>query len=250
MQSKLIFLLRFAAIAGFLLTANFAEAQRRSGPSAPTGPKAHIVSFGFWGDQSVFLSEARGAAAILSARFNGGGRAVVRANSRGGAPANAGSLHAAVQAAARRMDQEQDVLFVFLTSHGTRAGIAVRGGGYQATLTPGEVGSILEQSGARYRVLIVSACYSGVFTGLASSNTAVITASTAWRTSFGCQDGVAWTYFGNAFFNQALRRTADLQAAYTEAVELVTAREQREGFTPSYPQFSGGSGVLAHLRGR
>ena len=60
----------------------------------------------------------------------------------------------------------------------------------------------------------------------------------------------AWTYFGNAFFNQALRRTADLQAAYTEAVELVTAREQREGFTPSYPQFSGGSGVLAHLRGR
>jgi Peptidase C13 family len=58
----------------------------------------------------------------------------------------------------------------------------------------------------QHRVVIVSACYSGVFVGpLANDNTLVITAAYFDHSSFGCQDKVKWTYFGDAFFNRALR---------------------------------------------
>ena len=66
---------------------------------------------------------------------------------------------------------------------------------------------MLEASGARYRIVIILACYSGVFSPvLASPSTLVITGAAADRSSFGCEDGATWTYFGDAFYNQALRR--------------------------------------------
>ena len=215
---------------------------------AQARPKAAIVSFGLWGSQSVFASESSKAAALLAARFNGTGRVITRANSRSGAPANAASLNAAVQAAARRIDPASDVLIVFLTSHGTPQGIGVQGGRAEGIMSPAEVGAILDNSGVTHRVLIVSACYSGVFTSLSSSSTLVITAASSRRASFGCKDGNVWTYFGEAFFAQALRRTNDLREAYDTAVEIVAAREARERFPASNPQFSGGRAVLARLR--
>ncbi len=82
---------------------------------------------------------------------------------------------------------------------------------------------------------------------LANPSTLVITAAAADRPSFGCEDGATWTYFGDAFYNQALRRGAKLDTAFGEAKRLVTDRERREGFAPSQPQIAGGSLVLRHL---
>ena len=84
---------------------------------------------------------------------------------------------------------------------------------------------------------------------LANPSTLVITAAAANRPSFGCEDGATWTYFGDAFYNQALRRHVALDAAFAEAKRLVTDRERREGFEPSKPQMTGGSLVLQLLRG-
>jgi hypothetical protein len=107
---------------------------------------------------------------------------------------------------------------------------------------------MIDASGARYRIVIISACYSGVFVPvLANPHTLVITAAAADRPSFGCEDGATWTYFGDAFYNQALRRGAKLDAAFAEAKRLVTERERRDGFAPSEPQIAGGSLVLGLL---
>ena len=59
-----------------------------------------------------------------------------------------------------------------------------------------------------------------------------------------------WTYFGDAFFNVALRSADNLQDA--RARTLVRERETREGFTPSNPQMAGGENVQPLLvpRGR
>jgi hypothetical protein len=103
-------------------------------------------------------------------------------------------------------------------------------------------------SGARYRVIIISACYSGVFArALADPRTLVITAAAPDRSSFGCEDGATWTYFGDAFFNQALREATTLDEAFCRARAIVSARERREGFEPSKPQMAGGSEVLRLL---
>jgi hypothetical protein len=118
-------------------------------------------------------------------------------------------------------------------------------------ITPDSMRRLLQESGARYRVVIVSACYSGVFADkLADERTLVITAAAADRSSFGCRDRASWTYFGDAFFNKALRSENRLDVAFEKARALVAQREKREGFVPSNPQIAGGSEVLARLSAR
>jgi hypothetical protein len=118
-------------------------------------------------------------------------------------------------------------------------------------VTPGDVKTLLAETGAQHRVVIVSACYSGVFANqLADDRTLVITAAAADKPSFGCRDGATWTYFGDAFFNKALRGERRLDAAFERARGLVTQRERREGFDPSNPQIAGGARVLERLGAR
>ena len=137
---------------------------------------------------------------------------------------------------------------VVLTSHGSPEGLAIVAGNVSQTLTPPDLRSMHDASGAKYRVVIISACYSGVFLpALANARTLVITAAAADRSSFGCEDRARWTYFGDAFFNRALRRAPDLETAFDIARRIVTAREQQEGFEPSNPQMAGGSEVEALL---
>jgi hypothetical protein len=149
------------------------------------------------------------------------------------------------------MDPDNDVLVVVLTSHGSPEGLAVVAGNFSQTLTPPDLRSMLDASGAKYRVVIISACYSGVFVpALADPRTLVVTAAAADRSSFGCEDRAKWTYFGDAFFNRALRLAPDLGSGFDVARTLVIAREQREGFEPSNPQMAGGAEVLALLARR
>jgi hypothetical protein len=100
------------------------------------------------------------------------------------------------------------------------------------------------ETGVRHKVVIISACYSGVFfPRLANPDTLVITAADANHPSFGCEDKAMWTYFGDAFFNVALRRAESLKDAFATARALVGKRELREHFEPSDPLMAGGANV-------
>jgi Peptidase C13 family len=205
--------------------------------------KVTVVSFGLFGDQGVFRSEASGAAQIVASRF-GGGPVVVRFNTKTGGGATIGALAATLQAEAKKMNGESDILFLILTSHGSRDGLAVTAGRLTETLKPPHLAEMLERTGVRYKVVIISACYSGVFIPpLANADTLVITAADANHASFGCEDKAKWTYFGDAFFNIALRRATDLRDAFLVARALVSKRELRQGFDPSHPQMAGGGNV-------
>ena len=195
--------------------------------------KVSVVSFGLFGDQGVFRSEATGAAQVVADRF-GGSPVNVEYNSRKGGGATIEALTASLQAAAQGMDAESDILFLILTSHGSHAGLAVKAGRLRQTLTPSKLAGMLARTGVRHKVVVISACYSGVFIPrLASPDVLVITAADANHPSFGCRDKAKWTYFGDAFFNVALRRAKDLKAAFDVARALVLKRELRERFEPS-----------------
>jgi Peptidase C13 family len=129
----------------------------------------------------------------------------------------------------------------------------VQAGRREETLSPGALAGMLSHTGIKHRIVVISACYSGVFVGpLANDNTMVITASDFDHSSFGCQDKVKWTYFGDAFFNTALRHTADLRSAFATALKLISVREKHEGLVPSNPQIAGGKNIdilLAERRG-
>ena len=115
-------------------------------------------------------------------------------------------------------------------------------------MTPDDVRHLLNEARAQHRVVIVSACYSGVFVKpLANDNTIVLTAADAKNTSFGCADGREWTYFGDAFFNQSLKPGRDFKAALTEARGLIAGWEKRDKFTPSNPQGHFGAALVEKL---
>ena len=167
--------------------------------------KVSIVSFGLFGDQGVFRSEATGAAQVVAGRF-GSGPVDVQYNSKKGGGATIEGLAMSLQVAANGMDVENDVLFLILTSHGSSAGLAVKAGRLTQTLTPSKLADMLARTGVRHKVVVISACYSGVFIPrLANPDMLVITAADADHPSFGCRDKAKWTYFGDAFFNAALR---------------------------------------------
>ena len=128
------------------------------------------------------------------------------------------------------MDRDSDILFLFLTSHGSPDGLAITAGRRADTLKPSTLAEMLDQTGVQHKVVIISACYSGVFIPrLANADTLVITAADADHASFGCEDKAQWTYFGDAFFNIALRQSKTLKDAFLLARTLVSKREKRRG---------------------
>ncbi|QRM30719.1 C13 family peptidase [Microvirga sp. VF16] len=217
-------------------------------PQRPGQVDVYILSFGLWGPQSVFESEAKGAARILEGQFGSKGRSIVLFNTKRRAGATAQTLVAATRAVGQTLDPAEDIVALVLTSHGAPEGIGLVAGRNASLMTPSDVRALLDQTRAQHRVVIVSACYSGVFAReLADARTLVITAAAADKPSFGCRDGATWTYFGDAFFNKALRGERRLDVAFERARGLVTQRERREGFDPSNPQIAGGSQVLERL---
>jgi Peptidase C13 family len=212
--------------------------------------KVGVVSFGLFGDQGVFRREATGAAQIIASRFETG-PIDVQYNFRKGGAATIGGLARSLQRAANGLDAENDVLFLVLTSHGSPDGLVVRAGRRTQTLTPSQLADMLARTGVRHKVVVISACYSGVFVRrLASPDLLVITAADADHASFGCEDKARWTYFGDAFFNVALRHATSLQDAFFAARALISKRERREDFEPSNPQMAGGANVQPLLVAR
>src|SRR5262249_50843933 len=158
------------------------------GSLAHADAKVSVVSFGLFGDQSVFRSEATGAAQIVADRF-GKGPVDVQFNSKRGGGATGDALARALQGAAKGIDAASAVLFVIRTSHGSPAGLAVKAGRVTQTLTPPNLAAMLARTGVRHKVAVISACYSGVFIPhLASPDMLVITAADANHPSFGCRD--------------------------------------------------------------
>ena len=149
------------------------------------------------------------------------------------------------------MNADEDTLFLFLSSHGYRDHrlSAVQPPLELASLTPTALARLLQDAGIKWRVIVVSACYSGGYIEpLRDDNTIVITASAAERTSFGCETGRDFTYFGEAYFRDALERTRSFTQAFELAKASVAKREADEGLTPSLPQMWVGRAIGERLQ--
>ena len=84
---------------------------------------------------------------------------------------------------------------------------------------------------------MVSACYAGSFIApVADIRTVVITAASKSRPSFGCGADRDLTYFGEAFYRDAMPKAPSLREAFEAARRDITAREKAERERPSNPQ--------------
>ncbi len=187
------------------------------------------------GSQEVFRREVDFVQAQFDARFGTRGHSIQLINSRNTvaqAPlATVTSIRRAVAAIAARMDRERDILFVYLTSHGSRDHrllLDLQG----MTLPPlaaEELGRILRDSAIRWKVVVVSACYGGGFIEpLDDGHTLILAAARRDRRSFGCSDDNDFTYFGRAYFEQALPAAHSFEDAFARARVLIDEWEERD----------------------
>ena len=214
---------------------------------------AYVVVIALDSD-AVFSREAREAGRVLASRFDAAGRTIVLANdegaSKGDGPGSPQTLAMSLRRAAELMDRNEDVLILYSTSHGAPdAGLVYkdeqRGTGF---VSPAQLAEMLRTLGIRNRLIILQACFAGQFVpALKDANTIIVTAAARDRTSFGCQAGNDWTYFGDALINHALRQPLPFDVQVRRAVALIAAAEEREKLDPSNPQVSIGSDTTKWL---
>jgi len=223
-------------------SARIAGAVERVIPSSGSGPSVFYVGFAGDGDQAIFKREALFAQTVFAEHFGSGERSVELINDvddRDSFPiATISGLTQTLKLLGAHMNTEEDVLVLMLTSHGSRDSLVVSNGTVPLLqLDPADLRQALDESGIKWRVIIISACYSGIFVEpLKTDWTLIATASDAGHTSFGCADDRDLTYFGEAFLKDSVPTTTSLEAAFKKAVDLIQHREGAEHLEHSNPQ--------------
>ncbi|MDR2678328.1 MAG: C13 family peptidase [Zoogloeaceae bacterium] len=218
--------------------------------------KKEIFFLGLGGsEQGVFMRETMTVETLFKERFATTNHSIILVNNAATVErlplANTESLRQALKRIGQQMNGAEDLLFLFMTSHGSRApsfSISLWPFNF-SDITPETLKTLLDESGIQNRVVVVSACYSGAFIPkLADKHTLVITASAADRNSFGCNDTNDLTDFGRAYFDEALRQTRSFSEAFTRAKTTIARREREAGLTPSLPQIAGGQALKFEFR--
>ena len=222
---------------------------------APGVTETFFLGFAGYGQQQVFAREIALAAEVVGEAFDGHHGSLRMVNDHQDLETWPIATEPALRYALRQLGKvmgAEDVLFLTLSSHGERdAAIKITNAGLPpAKLRADALADMLRESGIRWHVVVVSACYSGAFVdALAGERTTVIAAAAADRKSFGCDDRRHLTYFGEAFFRDALPGATSLPAAFEVARAEIARREQRLGAVPSHPQARFGAEIEKKLTG-
>ena len=198
-------------------------------------------------EQNVFRSEINKVRELFDVRFGTSGHSLSLINNTYSwldePIATKTSILRGLKTIGKQMNADEDVLFMTLSSHGDQDFIHLSNPPLAMdNLDATWLREALNASGIRWRVIVVSACYSGSFIDeLASPTTVIITASAADKMSFGCTNSAEMTYFGQAFFAESLRGNTSFEAAFKDARLRVNERETAMGFEPSEPQMVIGS---------
>lgn len=232
----------------------------RLAPQRPGQADLYFLGAAPYAGQQTFMLELASVRRLLEDSFDIAGRAVSlmnHASALGAAPlATATNLRLALMALADTMNVEEDVLMLFLTSHGSAdhelsfdfPPLQLR------QVNPTALSRMLADSGVKWKIIVISACYSGGFIeSLRDDNTLVITAADATHASFGCEAESDYTWFSRAYFDQALREQAaggsySFIAAFERARALVAEREKEAGYEPSNPQMFVGAAMREKLK--
>lgn len=233
-----------------LLEYRLAELQ----PERPGVEDLYFIGVAPYGMQDTFASELSVVKRLMDGRFDTGGRSLVLVNHPATLQeqplATVTNLRGAIERIAAGINTEEDVLFLFLTTHGTEEHELVFGLPplQLQQLTPTALARVLDDSGIKWKVVVISACFSGGFIEpLKDDHTLIVTASDDSHQSFGCEYDSDFTWFSKAYFDQALRRTFSFTEAFGSARAAIAEREKGRGLAASNPQMYVGPAMKGKL---
>jgi len=214
----------------------------------------YFLGLAGYADEDVFMNEAMRAKELFDEQFDTRERSLLLINNDETVEylplANAHNLESAVMALAETMNPEEDILFLMLSSHGSEDHkLAIDY--YPLDMNdigPGKIKTILDNAGIKWRVIVISACYSGGFIEpLIDENTLIMTASDKDKNSFGCGHDGDYTYFGEALFGKHLKLERNFSTAFYAAKKDIEARETEESINASMPQIRIGKNIEKQL---
>ena len=214
----------------------------------------YFVGVGAYARQDVFLKETNFAKNLFDRRFDAQGRSINLINhlsTYADSPlATSTNLEETLRYMGSIMNKDEDILILYMTSHGSRD--------HEFSMsfwplplndiTPAMLRKYLDDSGIKWRVVMISSCYAGGFVEpLKNDYSAIATAAAPDRKSFGCGNENDFTYFGEALLKNQLQSEYSLPIAFSQATAEITARETREKLTASKPQFVIGRSIAPVL---
>jgi hypothetical protein len=217
-------------------------------------PNLYVVAFAGDAGEDVFRNEVEYAAKLFPTRFGAATHTLVLENNPaalGTRPlASWSNLELALDGLAHVMHPDEDILMLYVTSHGSEDHYLL------VDMDPvpldqigaNDLADILGEHAFRWKVVVVNACYSGGFVPpLRGDGTLVITAARSDRSSFGCGSDSDITYFGKAWLVDALNHTDSFVDAFERARKTIAGWERQDKLTPSEPQIDVGKGIAAQL---
>jgi hypothetical protein len=136
--------------------------------------------------------------------------------------------------------------FLYFTSHGNQNGVLIG----NAIVDPRTIARLVNDACAdRMTVVVISACYSGVFIpALQTENRMIFTAARPDRSSFGCGEANMYTFFDQCFL-ESIPQSRDFPGVAANVQDCVARREVAERVSPSSePQVSLGYNIAQSLR--
>ncbi len=218
--------------------------------------KVELYFLGIAGDgsQAVFRREINFVKRQFDSRFKTAGKSIALINAKQTIEeiplATVTSITKSLQKIAQKMDVDNDILFIYMSSHGSKK---FNFSLHQPAMKLPDISAqtlhrILNDLPIRWKVIVVSACYSGGFIrALKSEKNLIITAAAAEKTSFGCSNEAEFTYFGEAYFKDALSQTNNFETAFGIAQEIVKRREKDKDYDHSDPQINKPKAILEQL---
>jgi hypothetical protein len=204
--------------------------------------------------QDTFYAELASVKELLEERFDAAGRSIALINNAATLKdhpiASASNLRSTLAHLGNTINTDEDIVLLHIATHGSND--------YRlvldlpplelAQLTPSALARMLADSGIKWKVIVISACFSGGFIEpLKDDNTLIITAADAFHSSFGCDYDSDYTWFSQAFYDVALRDSFSFLEAFEVAKEAVGEREREEGYPPSNPQMFAGNAMRKKL---
>ena len=218
--------------------------------------KVDLYFLGIAGDgsQAVFRREVLAVKDYFDSYYDTEGKSTVLINSSSTYEtyplATNTSIELTLNAIADRMDKDNDILFVYMTSHGSEdfEFYLHQQSAQFNDLSASQLNDMLDSLPIRWKVIFISACYSGGFIpALKNNDTLIITAAAEDKASFGCSDRSERTYFGEAFFEDALPMSSSFVDAFDKAKSIVAGREAKEGYEHSNPQIHKPTAIVEQL---
>ena len=225
-----------------LLLCLFAITGLAASAAAEADTRWHVVLAAVGNEQNVFDNFVNDFAATLNGRDDIASFTELHASIDERWPAS--GMQELERSLTALKPQQNEGCLIYLTGHGAPEGIAMSAETPMAFVRPTRMESMLNSCSQRPTVLVVSACFSGVYMrpGITRPERIVMTASAADLTSFGCSNNNRYTFFDQCFMDAWSHH--DLWGMLADEVRNCVRTTERSGnFPSSKPQFFFGPGL-------